>query len=359
MKNNCFLVPPLKGDVVYLLTGLFCFGKTCPMPRTSRLDIPDVLHHVMVRGIEQSNIFIDDADRSAFVNRLAQLLCETGMECLAWALMDNHIHLLLRPHQSSLATFMRRLLTGYAITFNLRHKRSGHLFQNRYKSIVCEEEIYLLELVRYIHLNPLRAGIVATMDQLDTYPWCGHAVLMGNNELLGQNTEEIMARFGTNNTAARQDYRIFIADGIPLGHRDDLIGGGLKRSQHDADDISRIEAYDARILGSGTFVENLLIGRVEGIQGKRTTLAELAGKIAPLFDLSAELLAQRARTKNVSRARSVFCYTATCKMGFSGVEVALFLHQTRSAVSLASRRGAAYLAADTDLASRLALCLTT
>ena len=81
---------------------------------------------------------------------------------------------------------MRRLLTGYAIHFNLRHRRSGHLFQDRYKSIVCEEDPYLLELVRYIHLNPVRAGLVKDVGGLDRYPWSGHSVLLGKRVMQGQ-----------------------------------------------------------------------------------------------------------------------------------------------------------------------------
>ncbi len=149
------------------------------MPRHARLDRPGLLQHVMVRGIDGCSIFLDEKDRTSFLDRFSRLLKALDTECLAWCLLDNHVHLLLKPHQRSLAMFMRRLLTGHAVTFNLRHKRSGHLFQNRFKSIVCEEEAYLLELVRYIHLNPLRAGMVSDMNQLDAYPWSGHAVLMG------------------------------------------------------------------------------------------------------------------------------------------------------------------------------------
>src|SRR5512133_41967 len=130
------------------------------MPRTARLDLPDLLQHVIVRGVDRCDIFRDDQDRRRFLNSFSKLLVQAGTECLAWSLMTNHFHLLLRPRGTRLAPFMRRLLTGYAIYYNLRHKRSGHLFQNRYKSIVCEEGTYLLELVRYIHLNPLRARIV-------------------------------------------------------------------------------------------------------------------------------------------------------------------------------------------------------
>ena len=130
------------------------------MPRQPRLDAPGLLQHVMARGIEGREIFKDDKDRKAFLERLALILEETQTQCYAWALIPNHFHLLLRTGPTPISTVMRRLMTGYAVTFNKRHKRSGHLFQNRYKSIVCEEEPYLLELIRYIHLNPIRAGLV-------------------------------------------------------------------------------------------------------------------------------------------------------------------------------------------------------
>ena len=155
------------------------------MPRAARIDIPGLLHHVIVRGIERKDIFLDDADRANFVQRFGLVLQQTGTQCLAWSLMSNHFHLLLKPTAEKLSSFMRRLLTGYAVTFNLRHRRSGHLFQNRYKSIVCEEDPYLLELVRYIHLNPLRVGLVPDVQALSKYRWTGHAVIMGRQSLDG------------------------------------------------------------------------------------------------------------------------------------------------------------------------------
>ncbi len=180
----------------------------------------------IVRQIENAS-FTDDDDRRQFVRRFSDLLVSTETDCFAWALIDNHFHLLLRPRQIPLARFMRRLLTGYAVTFNLRHSRSGHLFQNRYKSLVCEEEEYLLELVRYIHLNPLRAGLVKTIDELDGYPWCGHAMLMGKGDLPGQLTAEILTRFGKSISGARRRYRLFVEDGIAMGRRKDLVGTSM------------------------------------------------------------------------------------------------------------------------------------
>ncbi|MBW2138846.1 MAG: transposase, partial [Deltaproteobacteria bacterium] len=136
------------------------------MPRIARLDTPGLLHHIMIRGIERRRIFNDDKDRENFIERLSVLLPETKNKCYAWSFLPNHAHFLLRSGPGGIAGLMRRLLTGYAVSYNQRHKRHGPLFQNRYKSIVCQEDSYLQELVRYIHLNPLRAKIVADLKEL-------------------------------------------------------------------------------------------------------------------------------------------------------------------------------------------------
>jgi putative transposase len=165
------------------------------MPRQARLDAPGTLHHVMIRGIEGKAIFRDNRDRKEFVSRLGNLSKETTTRVLAWSLLRNHCHLLLFSGASGLALFMRRLLTGYAQGFNRRHRRRGHLFQNRYKSIVCEEDPYLLELVRYMHLNPLRASLVKNLGELDRYPWSGHRVLVGREKSGWQEREYVLRQF--------------------------------------------------------------------------------------------------------------------------------------------------------------------
>ena len=144
------------------------------MPRGARLDAPGTLHHVIVRGIEKRKIVDDDDDRKNFVRRIGEVGLDTGTSIFAWALMDNHAHLLLKSGVAGLSAFMRRVLGGYAASYNRRHRQHGHLFQNRYNSIICEEDPYFKELVRYIHLNPLRAGVVDTLAKLDRYKWSGH-----------------------------------------------------------------------------------------------------------------------------------------------------------------------------------------
>ncbi len=148
------------------------------MPRGPRLDAPGTLHHVIIRGIERGNIVRDDTDRKTFLDRMGQQARGSGTCIYAFALMTNHVHILLKSGPDGISTFMRRLLSGYAQYFNRRHTRVGHLFQNRYKSIICEEESYFDKLVAYIHLNPLRAGLVESLEELARYPWSGHAVLL-------------------------------------------------------------------------------------------------------------------------------------------------------------------------------------
>ena len=167
------------------------------MPRTARLDAPGVLHHVMIRGIERRDIFRNNEDREDFIERLKVLCPKTQTSCYGWALMSNHAHFLFRTGTTPLSKLMRSLLTGYVIGFNRRHKRSGQLFQNRFKSIVCQEDIYLQELVRYIHLNPVRAGIVNTLDELRGYQYCGHSCLsIPSFHILKNNMNEDMSLKG-------------------------------------------------------------------------------------------------------------------------------------------------------------------
>lgn len=309
------------------------------MPRQPRLDIPGLLQHVIVRGIERRNIFRNNSDRQDFVDRLSTLLVETNTDCYAWALIPNHVHLLLKPKGCDLKHFMRRLLTGYAVNFNKRHRRSGHLFQNRYKSIVCEEDTYLLELIRYIHLNPLRAGLVKDLDHLARFPWCGHGALMGTASLEGQCTRDALAFFGDHLQEARGKYQTFIADGIDQGNRPELVGGGLRRSCNNQL-TDEPQAYDERILGSGDFVNRLC---EEGsLQDKLTstiTLDELTRRVADHYGFQPDDLFVRSRDQQRIHARDIYCYIAVRMLGYSGTRTGDKLGLQRSAISLAVKRG--------------------
>ena len=189
------------------------------MPRIARLDTPGLLHHVMIRGIERRKIFKDDKDRENLLQRLSVLLPETKTKCYACSSLSNHAHFLFRSGPAGIAALMRRLLTGYGVSFNRRNNRHGQLFQNRYKSIICHEDSYLLELVRYIHLNPLRAKVVADLKGLDSYSYCGHSVLMGRKKKEWQAVEYVLRFFGKRPGEARKKYRSYVEKGIGLGKR--------------------------------------------------------------------------------------------------------------------------------------------
>ncbi len=304
------------------------------MPRKARLDIPGTLHHVMVRGIEGSNIFRDEEDRKAFVDRMRVLVKETGTRILAWALMDNHVHLLIISGLAGLPTFMRRLLTGYAIGFNRKHRRFGHLFQNRYKSIICDLDPYLLELVRYIHLNPLRAGVVKEMEGLEDYPWCGHGILAGKRGNDWQDKNYVLGFFGSRGKKAVRAYREFMEAGKGLGQRPELVGGGLIRSMGGWSCVLSLrkkgepEAYDERILGDGDFVQAIL----EEADQKLARQIRSRKKAGPLSRLIKERcrengvneieLRSGSRRKAVSELRRRLCFYLYRELGLPMAEIA-------------------------------------
>ena len=159
---------------------------------------------------------------------------------------------------------MRRLLTGYAVYFNHKHDRAGHLFQNRYKSILCQEDTYLLELVRYIHLNPLRAGIVLDLNSLDRYRYSGHAAIVGIDKMIGKPPNISLIIFLKGCHQRVRQYREYIQKGVSAGKRPDLVGGGLVRSVggwHALKELRKRKVYmkgDERILGDSDFIEAVL-----------------------------------------------------------------------------------------------------
>ena len=316
------------------------------MPRKTRIDAAGALHHVIVRGIGQSAIFKDDRDRKDFLTRLESLLQETSTSCYAWALMNNHVHLLLRSGLSPLSSLMRRLLTGYAKYFNRRHNRSGHLFQNRYKSFLCEEEPYLLELIRYIHLNPLRVGAVKTMDELATFPWSGHSTLLGKHKREWQETEFVLHLFHERQTIARKAYLSFLEKGIALGRRSDLTGGGLIRSAGGWVAVQSLRkskehyASDERILGSSDFVSTVLKQANEQYEKKRLfDMETLIMFVCEYLHIDKSLLLSPVKQGQVARARSLIAHIAFNVLRLTGVSIAGSLGLSPSAVSKLAAKG--------------------
>jgi hypothetical protein len=251
--------------------------------------------------------------------------------------MTNHAHILLRSSAGGLSSFMRKLLSGYAGYYNRRHIRHGHLFQNRYKSIVVEEDSYFKELVRYIHLNPLRAKMVESLSKLDDYPWCGHSGIMGHSAYEWHDAFFVLNWFGKQKRKARTAYRDFVEKGIVLGRQPNLVGGGLVRSAGGWSEVKTLrrigeeEKGDERILGTGNFVSQVLI---EAELVKKYRLANLDREKAAFEimeysckenGISIEALKGGSRVRQISMVRH--------ELGLSFAEVARLLGVSTSGVA--------------------------
>ncbi|WDN90513.1 hypothetical protein BuS5_03484 [Desulfosarcina sp. BuS5] len=320
------------------------------MPRGARLDAPGTLHHVIVRGIDRRKIVDDDNDRENFVSRMGAIAIDTNTAIYAWALMTNHAHILLRSGKTGLPTFMRRFLSGYAISYNRRHKRYGHLFQNRYKSIICEEDPYFKELVRYIHLNPLRSVIVESLQKLDNYKWCGHSVVMNRRENDWHDRDYVLKWFGKEDREARKSYRNFIKKGITQGKRPDLTGGGLIRSMGGWSVVKALrkssvkEKGDARILGSGKFVSELINQAEEKVKYQlpaknlQNCIKEEIEKLCKQEKIEVSMLRSGSRRRPLPNIRKELTVKLVNKYGVSLAETARQLGVSTSGIAQLLRR---------------------
>jgi len=320
------------------------------MPRGPRLDAPGTLHHVMIRGIEKGCIVDDDMDRNEFLNRMGRLAKESGTGIYAFALLDNHVHMLLKSGPAGLSTYMRRLLSGYAQYFNRRHKRVGHLFQNRYKSIICEEDAYFDKLVAYIHLNPLRAGLVESLEQLAVYPWSGHAVLMGRVRHDWMDSDYVLGFFGGRAGTARKAYLEFLHDEIGIDREKELSGGGLVRSQGGWSKVLSMRKKgekamsDERILGGDDFVREVLREaeeRTDVLLPEPERLELFANAIEQACEsagVTAAFLRSGSRSGRLPSLRKELAQKAVNEYGLSLAETGRQLGVTTNAVSFMLRK---------------------
>ncbi len=261
--------------------------------------------------------------------------------------MPNHLHLLTGSPAGCLSAAMRRLLSSYAGYFNRRHHRVGHLFQNRFKSLLVDADEYFLELVRYVHLNPVRAGMVATLDALEDYRWTGHPALLGGAAPSWQAVEPVLALYGSRVGQARAAYRSFLAEGLGLPAPKNLGGGALRSwlgkwvhlpvARNGRENWSR----DERVLGSAVFVESVR-GRVAPCVPadavSEDTLQDLLRQVAAAHSVPVGLVASRSLRPAAVAARTAFCRQAVSLRGCTLSAVAAHLGISRSSVARALAR---------------------
>jgi REP element-mobilizing transposase RayT len=317
------------------------------MPRQARLDVAGALHHIMARGINKSAIFEDDQDRIRFLERLGKTVIEGKCTVYAWVLMSNHVHILFKSGKDGISAVMRKLLTWYALYFNRRHRRSGHLFENRYKSILCDEENYLLALVRYIHLNPIRVGIIQTLEELNNYPWSGHRAIVGRAKHPWMDIDTVLSQFGKTKRKAITAYRRFVQEDVGKGRNPALTGGGLIRSRGGWSEVLSMrrkgleEEADERILGDGDFVQEILKEAEEKhlrqlkLRKSGLNIAEIIRQECKKSKISPEELKRGSRRRRVSEARAAIAIRSSKELGLSGAEIARDLGVNTSSINRA------------------------
>jgi REP element-mobilizing transposase RayT len=270
----------------------------------------------MTRGLEGRTIFLDDADRLDLVDRLCAILPEAGMHCFAWALMSNHLHLVVQTPDVPLSRVMKRLNTGYACTFNLRHGRRGYLFQNRFKSRLVGGDDDLVGVIRYVHLNPLKAGVVSGLDELADYTWCGHGAIVGVRPALPfESIAPVLNLVADEPAEARRRWRGWMAAGLGIG-----VDEGISADPFTgAIETGRVSA------GPGP-------GDPDSAPAAIQDLCQRLG--VPLRTLRGG-----RRERRLVDARAVVAYFAVVRLGMPGVRVASMLGISGACVSRALDRG--------------------
>ncbi|MBN1128855.1 MAG: transposase [Chitinispirillaceae bacterium] len=312
------------------------------MPRKARIDHAGLTHHIMARTFNDMVLFKDDADRAYYLLCLTRRIKETGFICYAWVFMDTHVHLLIRTTGQPLWKVMKPLNGDYAHYYNKKYHRRGPLFSDRFKSIATQEQNYLERLIRYIHLNPIRAGVCKTMDQLDRYPWSGHRSIMENDGNGFQEIQQVVRRFGKRIDVARKRYREFIAAGVSE-KGDDAILRMIRANNAGKRDRNTSGLW---VIGDAAFQKAVIEKdaqirlTVARHQREGLSLDDVLNEIARKTGLDAGLIKAISKRTPQALARKIFCYRARM-LEYSTMEIGRFLGIQQAAVSNAARQGAA------------------
>lgn len=301
------------------------------MARKPRLEFSHAFYHVIVRGNQRQKVFLQNKDYEDYLSKLKFYRDKFGFVIYAYCLMPNHVHLLIETGDAPLSKIMHGLQFSYTQAFNKRHKKVGHLFQGRYKAIVCDKDSYLLELIRYIHLNPVRAKLA---DRPQEYRWSSHREYIGEPAIVDAGAVFL---FGRSKASAVNAYNRFVLDGMKEGHREDYYS--LK---------------DQRVLGEDEFAENL-IKRTAGWQGGywNVEMREMIGKACEAFGVDALLLRSVGRGRREALARGVVTFLAKRLCGMTLRKAGSFFNRNEQAMSYLLRMVEMKMAADDTFAKKL------
>ena len=291
------------------------------MARKPRIEYPGAFFHIIVRGNNRETIFRDSRDYLRYLEKLVYFCQEGNVRLYAYCLMPNHIHLLLEMARVSLSKVLQRFHTWYTMYFNRRYDRVGHVFQGRYRAILCDRDAYLLELVRYIHLNPIRAGLV---DSPEDYPWNSHRIYIGVDKSEAVDPSFVLRQFADDSSAARKSYRSFVMEGATQGRREDLY-----------------KVSDQRILGNEPF-QKQVIRRQAGKRGELAGMPTVDFGLDELKEIMEKVMGVKSDSlrcggRSGAWMRRIFCYIARTYGVYKAKDVAVYIGKDVATVTHAVR----------------------
>jgi putative transposase len=287
--------------------------------RKPRIDFSGALYHVIARGNQGQRVFQDDRDLALYQQLLAEYKGQCHCSVYAYALMPNHIHILIETGQISLSRLMHRLQFRYTLRANLKYKTHGHLFQGRYKAILCDKDAYLLELSAYIHLNPVRAGLV---EDPSDYAWSSYRSYIKTHSEHLADTSYLLSQFSLNPQVARNRYRRFVEDRLDQGHRDDFY-----------------VVKEQRLLGDESFVERIhRAAKQEAPHFYEVSLPELVSCVSSALELPEDILLSSSRNRKGALGRALVAYLGRELGRLRLKDVAEYFKRDPAAISQAIRR---------------------
>ncbi len=287
------------------------------MARKPRVEFEGAVYHVIARGNRRSAVFHDPADYEAYLTRLQRYQQRDRLTCFAYVLMANHVHLLVESSEIPLSRTMQSLQFTYTQYYNRRYHKSGHLFQGRYQAILCDRNAYLLELVRYLHLNPAR---VRKPSDPWRYRWSSHGVYLGKSSPVRVSTNIVLQLFHKQVGPARDAYREFLKEGLGQGHRAEYY-----------------DTIDQRFLGDEQFLEDIE-RKTEAkheisAESPKVPFSQLLPAVASTTGITETSLIQRGKSGDRGKARAFLVFVAHEWSGLSMKTIANHLNRDPSLIS--------------------------
>ena len=303
------------------------------MARKPRLHYPGAFYHVILRGNAGQDIFFLKKDRGRFFSLLQEGIERYEFRVHAYCLMTNHIHLALQVGDVTLSRIMQNVSFRYTRYINRSRKQVGHLFQGRYKALLIDADSYLLELVRYIHNNPVRAGLSKTAEE---YLWSSHRVYLGKVKAPWLTTEWILSQFAENRKRAVELFGDFVSNGKDEGHREEFYQGNV----------------EGRILGEDRFAEEALQKGSQQL-ARQASLEQVLQTVCEQYKISLSELSAGSRLRRIAEARAVAAFIVRDMDHLSLTDLSRMLGRDLSGLSQAASRLDKRLRSDVEMGKKI------